>query len=216
MNSILTKLALLCAVVLLASVASADVLWEQSDFDPWGAGFYNSESGGPPFGMTWHGVNHVTVTEGWNVDSITTYYSAMDMAWGGAITQGYVHVYMKVGPLPVDGIDDPTMSPVVPMAGVFNVDHFDVTASGLGIYLAPGEYWIGTTPIAPSGPFGPEIHLSSMTLIGDATASYDVYGMPAAWFNFNPGVDAAILIEGTVAGTPVEEMTWGSVKAMFR
>jgi hypothetical protein len=55
-----------------------------------------------------------------------------------------------------------------------------------------------------------------MTLIGDATASYDVYGMPAAWFNFNPGVDAAILIEGTVAGTPVEEMTWGNVKAMFR
>jgi len=36
------------------------------------------------------------------------------------------------------------------------------------------------------------------------------------WFVFNPGLDAAMLVQGTVAGTPVEDTTWGSVKAMYR
>ena len=213
MNSILTKLAVLCVVVLLASVASADVLWDQSDYDIWGMGYFNSESGSPPFGMTWHGANDVTVADGWNLDSITSYYSALDPAWGTAITQGYLHVFPKTGPLPVE---DPTLSPIVPMSGVLLGDCFEVTASGLGLYLAPGEYWLGLTPIAPSGPMGPEIQLSSMTFLGTETVSYDAYGMPTMWFVFNPGLDAAMLVQGTVAGTPVEETTWGSVKAMYR
>ena len=213
MNSILTKVAVLCAVVLLASVASADVLWDQSDYDIWGMGFFNSESGSPPFGMTWHGANDVTVDAGWNVESITSYYSAVDPAWGTAITQGYLHVFPKTGPLP---IEDPTASPIVPMSGVLVGDHFVVTASGLGLYLGAGDYWLGLTPIAPSGPMGPEIQLSSMTFLGDETVSYDAYGMPVMWFVFNPGLDAAMLVEGTFAGTPVEETTWGNVKAMYR
>ena len=216
MKSILTKLTVLCVVALLASVASAEVLWDQSDFNPAGAAFYNSESGSPPFGMTWHAVNDVTVTEGWNVDSITTYYSAIDPMWGTAIAEGYVHVFAKVGPLPVDGVDDPTMSPIVPMVGVLVGSHFEVTASGLGLYLAPGEYWISTTPFAPAGMWGPECNHSSLTPIGDATASYDAYGVPLAWVNVHAGLDAAILIEGTIATSPVEETTWASVKAMFR
>ena len=213
MNSILTKVAVLCAVVLLASVASADVLWDQSDYDIWGMGFFNSESGSPPFGMTWHGANDVTVDAGWNIESITSYYSAIDPAWGTAITQGYLHVFPKTGPLP---IEDPTVSPIVPMSGVVVGDHFVVTASGLGLYLGAGDYWLGLTPIAPSGPMGPEIQLSSMTFLGDETVSYDAYGMPVMWFVFNPGLDAAMLVEGTFAGTPVEETTWGNVKAMYR
>jgi hypothetical protein len=218
MNSRLTKLVALCvvgAVVALASGASADVLWDQSDYDVWGMGFFNSESGGPPFGMTWHGANDVTVDGGWNVESITSYYSAMDLAWGEAIAQGYLHVFPKTGPLP---IEDPTLSVLVPMSGVLVGDHFAVTAPGLGLYLAPGDYWLGITPIAPSGPFGPEVQLSSMTFLGNETVSYDAFAFPGppAWFVFNPGLDAAMLVEGTIAGTPVEETTWGNVKAMYR
>jgi hypothetical protein len=219
MNLKLTTLAVLSAV-LVAPMAAADVLWDQSDFDPFGPGFFNSESGGPPFGITMHAVNHITITgDAWDIDSITTFYSNLDPAWGTGIVTGYLHVFTKSGPLPIDGVDDPTASPLVAMSAALQMDHWTVTASGLDLKLAPGEYWIGITPVAPSGPFGPEIHLASLTLVGDATASYDPFAFPGppAWFNFNPGVDASILIEGMVQQpVSVEASTWGGVKALYR
>jgi hypothetical protein len=217
MNARLAMLVLLC-VGLIAPAASADVLWDQSDFDAFGPGFFNSDSGAPPFGMTNFAVNDVTVECGWNVQSITIYFSALDMAWGEGIVEGYLHVFPKLGPLPIDGTDDPTASPSVPMSGVLNVDHWVVTAANLNLDLTPGEYWIGITPVAPSGPFGPEIHLAALGYTGVPTASYDPYAFPGppAWFNFNPDVDASILIEGTITGpSGTENMTWGRVKAMF-
>ncbi len=207
-------------VVFVAQIASAEVLFEQTGFDPWGAGFFNSESGSPPFGITQHAVNDVTVDgTGWNIDTITTFYSALDQAWGYGITEGYVHVFAKTGALPIDGVDDPTASPLVPMSGVLNVDHWVVTATGLNLNLAPGDYWIMTTPIAPGGIMGPEIHLASDTLIGDATASYDPFAFPGppAWYNLSPGVDAAMVIEGTgSSSTAVEAGTWGQVKSLYQ
>ncbi len=219
MNSQPTKLAVISAVVLvaLAQTAGGAVLWDQSDYDVWGAGFYNAESGAPPFGMTVFSVNHITVDNVWLVDSITTYYSALDPVWGDGIAQGYLHVFGKTDPLPVDGTDDPTASPLVTMSGTLDGDHIVVTASGLNLSLEPGEYWIGITPIAASGPFGPEIHLSSLTLMGDATASYDPFAFPGppAWINFNPGVDASILIEGVIT-VANQEMTWGGIKSLYK
>ena len=213
-------LAIALLVLGLASTASADVLWDQSDFDPFGAGFFNSESGEPPFGMTQYCVNDVMVTgDGWMVESISIYFSALDPFWGDGILEGKLHLFPKTGPLPVDGVDDPTASPVVAMSGVFVDDHIVVTASGLSLEVLPGEYWIGITPVAPSGGFGPEIHLSSMTLMGDASASYDPFAFPGppAWFQLNPGVDAAIFIEGTpIQPTPTTETSWGQVKALFQ
>ncbi len=203
------------AVVILAQVASADTLWDQSDYDVWGMGFFNSESGSPPFGSTWHTVCDVTIECGWLVESVTMYYSAIDPAWGGAITQGYLHVYSKTGPLPVE---DPTADPLVAMSAVLDVDHFALTASGLNLDLPPGEYWIGITPIAPGGVMGPEICLSCLSYFGDPSASYDAYGMPMPmWMHFNPGLDAAILIEGVVNGpSATEAKTWGQIKALYQ
>jgi hypothetical protein len=198
--------------------ADADILWDQSDFDAFGPGFFNVDAGSPPFGMTVFAVNHVTVdASGWAVDSISAYFSALDPVWGAGIIEGYLHVFDKTGPLPIDGVDDPAASPMVAMSAVLESDHWVVTASGVNLNLTGGEYWIGITPVAPSGPFGPEIHLASMTLIGDATASYDLYAFPGppAWFNFNPGVDASLLIEGSMA-VPVENSTWGGVKTLYR
>ncbi len=204
------------AVLLLAQTTGAATLWDQTDFDPWGAGFFNSESGAPPMGITMHCVGDVTVECGWHVTTITQYYSALDMMWGEGISQGYLHVFPKVGPLPVNGTDDPTLSPLVPVTGFLNGDHWVLTASGLDIDLVPGNYWIGFTPIAPGGMWGPEIHLSSMTLVSDASASYDPYGVPAEWMNFNPGMDTAVLIEGDVTGpSGTEQSTWGRIKGLY-
>jgi hypothetical protein len=203
-------------VFALASGASAQILWDQSDFDAFGPGFFNAESGGPPFGSTNHCVNHITVPGNWNVNSISIFMTATDPNFAAGIFQGYVHVWPKTGPLP---IEDPSASPVVPMTGELlagpNGDYIKVSTIGLDLNIAPGEYWIGITPIAAAGPFGPEIHMASMTAYGDASASYDVFGFPAPmWMNFNPGVDASILIEGS-GPVPNDTRSVGSIKSQF-
>ena len=216
MKAILTTLAVLA---ILTAPAGATVLWDQSDYDEFGAGYFNSVSGGPPFGITMYGVCDVTVTgTGWNVDTITQWYSFLDASWGTAITQGHLHVFPKTGPLPIDGTDDPAISVLVPMTGAMDGPTWAVSATGLSLNLAPGSYWIGLTPIAPSGPFGPEIHMSSLTHLGDDTASFDPFGSfgpPSSWFVMNPGVDASIRVEGS-APTPVDGTSWAQLKALYR
>ena len=109
----------LLAAVAISSVASADVLWDQSDYDLTVPGFFNSVSGSPPFGLTHHAVSDITVGEGgWYVNKISAYFGAADPMWGDGITEGHLHVYAKTGPLPIDGLDDPTLSPMVSMSAL--------------------------------------------------------------------------------------------------
>ena len=81
------------AVFAMVSGASAQVLWDQSDINAFGPGFFNSESGGPPMGSTMHTVTDVTAPGAWNMTKITTYYSAVDPNFAAGIFQGYVHVF---------------------------------------------------------------------------------------------------------------------------
>jgi len=205
---------MVAGLVAFTSVAGADVLWEQTGFDPWGMGYFNSESGAPPFGMTIHTVCDISVDHTWAVESITMYYSALDLGWGDAISQGYLHVFPKAGTFPAD---DPTASTIVPMSGtMIDNSYWEVTASSLSLVLEPGDYWISITPFAPAGMWGPETCLSAAALVGDESPSYDPYADPGppAWYVMNPGMDAAILIQGnsTVA---TETSTWGKVKALY-
>ena len=63
----------LCVLSLagFAQVATAETLWNQSDYDPWGPVFPNSVSGTPPFGWTRFAVNDVLVDNVWQVTSVT-------------------------------------------------------------------------------------------------------------------------------------------------
>ena len=203
-------------VIALASAASAQVLWDQSDFDAFGPGFFNSESGGPPFGITSHTVNHVTAPGAWHMTKITIYMTAIDPGFAAGIFQGYLHVWPKTGSFPTE---DPAASPVINLSATLlpgpNGDYIEVSTVGLDLNITAGDYWVGITPIAAAGPFGPEIHMGSATLYGDASPSYDVFGFPAPmWVNFTPGVDAALLIEGS-GPVPNETGSVGSLKAQF-
>jgi hypothetical protein len=201
------------AILSLAAVAGAEVLWDQSEADMGAPGFFNTESGAPPFGLTMFTVNDIVVDQMWTVTTISTYWSILDENWA-TLSEGYLHVFPKTGPLPGES-DDPTLSMLVPMTATVDANFGTLVAGGLDLALEPGEYWIGITPIAPAGPFGPEVHLSSTMLMGDDSASYDPYGMPVAWFNFNPGYDATILIEGeTTVATEAKSLS--EVKALFR
>jgi hypothetical protein len=211
-----TTLLTLALTVVLVGAACAEVLHSQIDYDPMAAGFYNSISGAPPFGMTWYGVNDITVGgTGWEISAISTFYSKLDEFWGAGITTGVLHVWPKTGPLPTE---DPTLSTTVAMTGTDIGGAWEVRAAGLSLELEPGEYWIGITPVAPAGMMGPEIHLSTMTLVGDAAASWDAYAFPGppSWFNFQPGRDATLLIEGDSHVVSVEESSWGGLKAIYR
>jgi len=201
------------AIVALTAAAGAEVLWDQSEADLGAPGFFNTESGAPPFGLTMHTVSDIVVAETWNVSSISTFWSILDENWA-SLTEGYLHVFPKTGDLPASD-DDPTASLVVPMSATVANNLGTLVADGLDLTLEPGEYWIGITPIVPAGPFGPEVHLSSTMFMGAETASFDPYGVPADWFNFNPGYDATILIEGDMV-VAAESQSLSDVKALFR
>ena len=203
------------AVFAMVSGASAQVLWDQSDINAFGPGFFNSESGSPPFGSTTHTVTDVTAPGAWNITRITVYFSAVDPAFADGIFQGYLHVWPKVGPTPVE---DPTADVLVPLAANLvdgpNGQIIEVSTVGLDMNITAGDYWVGITPIAPA-PFGPEIHQSSLTAYGDPSPSYDAFGFPAPmWTVWVPGVDAAILIEGS-GPVPNDTRSVGSIKAQF-
>lgn len=190
------------ALALGASMASADVLWNQAP-DLAQNGFYNSISGAPPFGVTAYVVGDITVPAGgWNVDSITMYFGDIESggSWQTSVTQGRLYIQPKTGSLP-------TAAPsgaLIPMSATSLFDntyqqaYYAVTASGLAQVLAAGDYWIGITPAAPGGFFGPEIGLSSSGVLGSTSADYDA-GFPS-WAALT--TDAAITVNGTAVPAP--------------
>lgn len=206
------SITLLSALALAASAgAQSEVLWDQSDLDPNTSGIANSIS--PGFGgFTIYAVADIVVADaGWSVESITQFYSSWNQDWLFAITEGSLHVFPKTGALPVD---DPAASVTVPMtAALNNPDVIEVTASGLNLDLAPGEYWIGITPAAPAGLFGANLQFATLAMMGDPVAVYDT-ALPG-WDNLYGTVDGAIRIEGS-RPTPVEETSWGQIKDLYR
>ena len=198
-----------------SAVASADTLWDQSALSGTGAGVYNSVSGSPPFGSTVYALSDVVVPAGgWTINSISTYFSALGFAnWATDVTQARLNIFSRDGALPASG-NNPGTGTLVTLTCTFS--SFDAgpdfgfqnvnvaTAAGLNIVLAPGNYWIGLTPIAPGG-FDLESNWGSSTVIGGNSAMrspFTGFGMPPANTWSDSGAEGAILIEGTLAPTP--------------
>ena len=191
----------------LSSPGRAEVLWDQSTLDLAGPGIANSYS--PGFGgFVIHSVDDVTVAgSGWNVEKITQYYSTWNPNWT-SITTGYLHVAPKTGPLPTF---NPSTDIQVPMsASYLSGDVLKVTAAGLNIPLAPGDYWIGITPVAGAGIFGANLQWSA-ALVATTVANWEL----GVWHNYYAGYDGAILIEGS-RPVAVESGSWGDIKSLYR
>ena len=212
MNSAITKIALSFASSLLipaiVCASGSDVLWDQSVLDVKGPGIANSYSAGFG-GFIIHSVNDVTVDgDGWHVDTITQYYSTWNPNWAGVITTGYLHISPKTGPLPTF---DPTTDTQIPMSAAYvDANVLAVVATGVNIDLAPGDYWIGITPVAQAGIFGANLQWPT-ALVGDAVASHEL----GAWHNYYAGWDGAILVEGD-RPVSVDANSWGSIKSLYR
>jgi len=217
---VLLPVMLVVCAALFAVPAKSDTLWDQSAIDETIGGFFNSISGNPPFGLTYYVVNDVTVpASGWMVQSIKVRFSGVSATWGGGISQGRLVVYPKVGSLPLNTENPGTLS-MVPMSGAFITggvnNYWDVTASGLNLALLPGDYWIGITPAAPAGFFGPETQRAAAVHVGDDAATWNAHASPLAWAT-NAGKDGNILIIGTPGlPTPTAPSTWGAIKKLYR
>ncbi len=171
-----------------------DVLHDQSDFVVDGPRFADV------IGLfdAYYGYSDITVDgDGWNIERIVSYYSLDIPDWGSGVFEGRINIFPKTGSLPLWPGHSPYGAPLVPMSASHAGDHWVVTAWGLDIDLAPGEYWIGMTP--SNGYLASEGHLSSGTYVGNATATLfpETFFDPPYWANQHPGVDAALLIKGT-------------------
>lgn len=215
------------ASLALASASNAAVLWDQSAIDtsPTGQGLFNTVS--PGFnGSVVFGVSDVTVPAGgWTIQSITTFYSSFNFTAG---TQAVLNVFPKTGNVPV-ATNDPRAMPTgngtqVPVTAndvvVDNQGVREYTASGLNIVLAPGDYWIGLTPIQSAGPFGADSQWGTSNPMGVSQAAWSMdFGFPSGWFDystlsgFTPIHDGAIRINGVPAPSGLALIGLGGLMA---
>jgi MYXO-CTERM domain-containing protein len=204
----------------LAASAQADVLWDQSAHGPVGSATIHNEvpatGNGTGTQVKYYGLSDVTVPAGgWTIDSISVYLTANVWQQDGVVTQGVLNFFPKTGTLPA-GTNDPRPSPlgsgttVTVTQTVLNGVN-TITASGLGSVLAPGDWWVGLTPIGPGSTADSQYVANSF--VGDPQAATKLTpfnnNFAGAWFDdgfsFSQGLtntDGAILITGSSAPAP--------------
>ncbi|MFT5314558.1 MAG: hypothetical protein ACI9UK_000379 [Candidatus Krumholzibacteriia bacterium] len=210
----LTVFLTLIIVLSMAGMAGAQsVLWDQTaGYEGWSMGFFNNLAGSPPFGSSQYTVNDISVPSGgWNISTVRVYYDGFNPGWAGTVTSAVLSLEPKVGGSP---IGDPSTGTTVVVSTVLLGNGFiEVTASGLGLAVAEGEYWIGLTPSTPNSD---NIHVS-VPAVGADSFTYDPFGFPVpGWAAWVPGFDGAMLIEGDNGAVATQQSSWGETKALFR
>lgn len=199
-------LLLVCAMV----PVQAGVLWVQAPVSA-----LNVDQEFPDFsGNSTYQVHDVTVgAGGWNITSITGYYSYGSGSWP-ATANVRINIFPKAGSLPAAG-DDPTAGAVYSASLTNDGSTTSVTAGGLSIGLAPGDYWIGIAPIISFSPYGQEFHKVAESIVGDPTALRNPggsFGVGTEWGTYalfgGSAADGAILIEGDAGAAVPEPATW--------
>ncbi|HEV8479886.1 MAG TPA: hypothetical protein VGR66_03755 [Candidatus Eisenbacteria bacterium] len=209
------KASLVAAVLLaIGTNAHAMTLWDQSTISPAGPGIAASNSSGFG-GLFVHSVDDVTVpASGWVVTKITQYYSAFEPNWAGGVTQGFINIQPKTGPLPTSNpvtVQSP-MSCAIDAAQSAAVGQtvLAVTAT-VNISLPAGDYWIGLTPTKGATINGVNLMWPSAQ-VGNPVASFQSTVGP--WKNNYPGWDGAFKVEGDLP-VPAQNSTWGNLKAHY-
>jgi hypothetical protein len=111
-----------------------------------------------------YGLSSVTVTDlGWTVSAVAVYVAPAAPEKWSRLAEARLNVVRKKGPVPEPG-DDPTKGE---LARVRVREHspgaYEVRADGLKLELAPGEYWIGLTPVSDRTAHGQAGHV----VVGD-------------------------------------------------
>ena len=181
---------------------AGDVLWDQPT-DGGGAFVDQTFPDFPDFDT--YLVCDVVVDEpGWNVTGVTMFFTDPG-TWPMGDNPATLNIFEKTGTLPEPG-DDPAAGMQVTAQIEPDVFGLAITAAGLDINLAPGEYWIGLTPDVNFGQFGQAFHLETFFPQGDGTAARNpggAFAIGSDWidagtaFGGVPGWDGAIRVNGT-------------------
>jgi hypothetical protein len=210
-------MALALLMLSLAAVSNAAVLWDQSaiSFSTSAPAVANGKFTGFG-GYTFYSVNDVTVPAGgWTINTITSYWSD----WTGvdmnvAAPTGNLIVVSKTGALPSG---TPTTT-TIPLSWVDTAQSgqgvYVMTAAGLNVVLAAGDYWITVAPITPFDNFnGNNAMWPALNYSGAPVATW----YAGSWSDQYGNYDAAMKIEGTSGGaTPTANRSWGQLKALYR
>ena len=206
-------LSLAVASLLLSSVASANdqniVLWDQApNGDPAATAFVDQSFPDFPDFSTYL-ASDVVFGSAVTIDSVSTYFTNNNNTWPQN-TSGTATLNIFADPL--SGADDPAAGMSVTVDYTSTNDGITVTASGLGINLAAGTYWIGLTPELEFGTSGQEFHQSALGgVVGAETAARNPgggFGLGTDWgtastlFGSADPFDAAITVTGKVVPEP--------------
>jgi len=208
-------LLVLAAMTLMVSAANASILWDQTTMDAEPDSYMDSYSIGPWGDVIVYGASDFNIDVEATITSVTTYYTDSG-EWTPGDYVALFDIYEKTGPTPVTPDDDPLTTGVeVPVTLTSMGDGtMALTATGLNVSLAAGQYWIMLSPTVPDGPGFREFHLVTNNPWGDNSAWIEFGGwLPGSWAPRDN--DGTLLIEGDFA-VPTEAINFGGVKALYR
>jgi len=233
------KKLLLCAfaMLLVASAASAAVLWDQSNLKAVlsgnqivGEGSVNlaSNACSQISGNTRvHNTSDVTFSQAVQLTSISIWEKEGNVQ---TATQAYLSILPFTGP-----------SPTVPSDSLFNTAKLvpitvaapalqngvmcvKVTATWNRGALPAGNYWVSLTPRHNIGVFPYSVHyVTDGPIVGQPTRAIEACTVNSNWFTpLGPpttpdGYDYSLHIEGNyINPTPTNSTTWGRMKMLYR
>jgi hypothetical protein len=207
----------------LAAAASADVLWDQSAISLSAPlSYQNHVTSSVGFGgqREAYGLADITVgASGWTIDSMSVFMSFWAIDVNGPATTAVLNIFAQTPGQPPSSAFNPRRTANGGVGQIVNVTTTNftlsgqsidqVTASGLNLYLAPGNYWIGLTPIYSGGSFGQPNQWPSATTIGadQYFRGANLTTMDANWTNNAAAAgaghgDGAFILTGTFTPAP--------------
>jgi hypothetical protein len=130
---------------------------------------------------------------------ITTWYVNGAGDWS-TVTQGRFNLFPKTGSLPAAAYN-PSSGTVVPVTITNPTSGVCEVQTTIDMFLAPGEYWIGVTPMTTFAVHGQKFHCQTTNIVGAQSAVRNPYGglgYGTGWFPttvFGATADSAIRID---------------------
>ncbi len=222
------KLLVLSLVMAAAGWASADVLWDQSNYNVDINSLVDQEFSDFPTYSSYMVSDVTTDPAGWNISAVTTYFTKSDGSTWGGITQARLNLFDRDAALPAAS-DDPAAGTLVDVTVTDLGDTFAIKADGLDIDVT-GDIWVGLSPSASFADFGQEFHRAA-PMVGDVETAWrnpgEAFGYGADWVvastldsgtpvEWGVNYEAAILIEGTVIPEPASLLLLGLAGLVLR
>jgi hypothetical protein len=200
----------------LASVAGAEVLWDQSNWTTSGEGSVDesANSCSQISGNTKvHIANDVHFDYPVHITTVRIYETLGNVQ---TATAAYLWIHPKTGALPTTSSDSLELAGIqvniTPVTETIGPNQcVRVTASGLDIELPAGDYWVSLTPRHNIGLFPYTVHLiTSGPVVGDPAAAIVGCTLNSTWlYPLDPNrPDYAMKIEGDLHG-PTATMPTG-------